>query len=64
MSFRPNLTERFVSPDGRLTIEGLRVLQGVFDRLDAIAAVNGPTGGATVDAEARAAIDAIIAGAE
>lgn len=32
-------------------------------KLAAIAAVTGPTGGATIDAEARTAIDAIIAGA-
>lgn len=60
MSFRPNLAEQFVTRDGRLTIEGLKVLQGLFDRLDAIAAVSDATGGGTQDAEARAAIAAII----
>lgn len=63
MSFRPNLAERFVGQDGRLTVEGLKVLQGVFDRLDAIAQVTAPTGGATQDAEARQAISDIISGA-
>lgn len=60
MSFRPNLAEQFVTRDGRLTIEGLKVLQGIFDKLDAIAAVSDPSGGGTQDAEARAAIAAII----
>jgi len=64
MSFKPNLAEQFVGPDGRLTIEGLKVLQGLFDRLDAIAAVSAPTGGATIDAEARAAISSILTAAE
>lgn len=63
MSFKPNLQERYVGPDGRLTIEGMKMLQSITDRLDAIAAVTNPTGGATVDAEARTAIDNIISGA-
>lgn len=67
MSFRPNLSERYLRPDGRLTLDGIKLFQSMFDRigvlegkLTAIAAVTDPTGGATVDAEARTAIQAII----
>lgn len=64
MSFRPNLQEQFVKADGHLTLEGFKVLQALVDRLDAIAATAEPTGGATVDAEARTAINNIISSAE
>lgn len=60
----------YIHPDGTLTLQGLRMLSDMEDRiraaetkLAAIAAVVSPTGGATVDAEARAAVVAIIAGA-
>ena len=61
---------RYVNPDGTLTIQGLRLfgdlprrLDEAERRLEAIAAVAAPAGGATTDAEARAAIAAILAGA-
>jgi hypothetical protein len=61
---------RYMSPDGSLTMLGLelfgemqRRIEAQDAKLAAIAAVVAPTGGATVDAEARAAIAAIIAGA-
>lgn len=84
MSFRPNLAEQYTRPNGQLTIEGMKLLQDLFDRvtvleasasvletelnaaeakLAAIAAVTAPAGGATIDAESRTAINAIIAGA-
>lgn len=43
--------------------EMAREIEALQDKLDAIAAVTAPSGGATVDAEARTAIAAIIAGA-
>lgn len=56
--------------DGTPTERGLEEFRRMEDRiaaleakLAAIAAVTEPTGGATQDAEARTAIDAIIAGA-
>jgi len=59
-----------MSPDGSLTLLGLelfgemqRRIEAQDAKLAAIAAVVSPAGGATVDAEARAAIAAIIAGA-
>lgn len=68
--FRPNLSERYFAPNGQPTLDGLKLLQGMHDeivtlqnKLDAIAAVTAPSGGATVDSEARAAINAIISGA-
>lgn len=61
---------RYVTADGSFTLLGVQVFQDLERRLaaqdaklTAIAAVVAPTGGATVDAEARAAIAAIIAGA-
>ena len=66
----PSLVETYVGPDGRLTIDGMKILQNAFSRIEdleaqmaAIGAVTSPSGGATVDAEARTAIDAIITAA-
>lgn len=63
----PNPQISYTFPDGRLTIEGLRLLQGLETRLaraeaklSAIAALADPAGGATVDAQARASIAAIL----
>ncbi len=33
MSFRPNLSEQYLRPDGRLTIDGQKLLQSMFDRI-------------------------------
>jgi len=70
MSFPITGAEQYVDAEGRLTTAGQIVFQDMQSRitdleakLTAIAAVTGPTGGATTDAEARTAIDAIIAGA-
>lgn len=64
-----NLVSYF-SPTGKPTTRGLEEFRNMERRivaleakLAAIAAVTEPTGGATTDAEARTAIDAIIAGA-
>lgn len=64
---RPNPQISYTFPDGRLTIEGLQLLLGYDDRikaaeakLAAIAALADPAGGATIDAEARAQIAAIL----
>ncbi len=62
----PNIQEVYVA-DGRLTLEGYKLLADMNDRLEAaeaklaaIAALSDPTGGATIDAEARTAINAIL----
>ena len=61
-------TFTYVQSNGTLTLDGLklfRAMEARFDalegKLQAIAEVAAPTGGATTDAEARAAILAIIA---
>jgi len=61
---------KYVSENGDLTLEGMRLFNAIDKRLTAcearlaaIAAVVAPVGGATNDAEARAAVTAIIAGA-
>lgn len=57
-----NIHERVIDPQtGKLTLEGYKMLVALENRLDAIAAVAAPSGGATVDAEARAAVAAMIA---
>jgi hypothetical protein len=68
-----NKSVRYVAPDGTLTVQGLDLFNGLSAlagrveaaeaKLAAIAAVSAPTGGATTDTEARAAINAIITGA-
>ena len=59
-----NIHERVIDPrTGKLTLEGYKMLVALENRLDAIAAVAAPSGGATVDAEARAAVAAMIAAA-
>lgn len=67
---RPHNLTVYVDKAGRLTREGLLLLQdqaarieALETRLAAIAAVAAPTGGTTTDTEARAAISSIIAGA-
>jgi hypothetical protein len=57
-----NAGQRYVQPNGLLTVEGLQLLAGLERQIAALEArLTGPevTGGATVDAEARAAINAI-----
>ncbi len=59
-----NIHERVIDPQtGKLTLEGYKMLVSLENRLDAIAAVAAPSGGATVDVEARAAVAAMIAAA-
>jgi hypothetical protein len=66
-----NLQQRIVGSTGHPTLEFMQLIAsmrrevaGLRGRLDAIAQVAEPTGGATTDAEARAAINAIIDAAE
>lgn len=60
----PNIQEQYIDPQtGRLTIEGYKLFSSLFERLDAMASVTPPTGGATVDAEARSALTAMISAA-
>lgn len=54
------ITDRQASPAFMEYLAGLeRDLEAMRAKLDAIAAVTAPTGGATIDAEARTAINAI-----
>lgn len=62
--------QRAAHPNGDATEELVEVLQRIVARIEeqnailaAISAVTAPSGGATQDAEARAAINAIIAAA-
>lgn len=64
-----NITSYF-NPDGTPTDEGIRFFRALERRvtsseakLAAIAAITAPAGGATIDSQARTAINAIIAGA-
>lgn len=66
---RANLSETYTQ-GGKPTLAFMRLLQeyerrlaDLETKLAAIAAVAAPTGGATTDAEARTAINAIISGA-
>jgi len=68
---KPNLQQRYIDGNGRLTLDGVALIDGLDRRLAAaesklaaIAAIAGPTGGAVTDTQARAAINAIIAGAQ
>lgn len=67
---RLNKLTRYFLPDGTPTEDFIREARlqeqriiALEAKLAAIAAVTGPTGGATTDAEARTAINAIISGA-
>ena len=67
---RANPQIQYTGGDGRLTIEGLKLLNGLSDRLAeaegrlaAIAALTDPSGGATIDTEARTSIAAILGAA-
>lgn len=66
----PNFQQQYFDANGRPTIAGMelledmaRRLQSAEDKLSAIADVTAPTGGGTTDAEARTAINAILAAA-
>jgi len=66
MRIAPNV--RYIAQDGSLTLDGLSLFRDLDQRLRAaegklaaIAAIAAPAGGAVVDAEARAAIAAILA---
>lgn len=71
MKVKPLLPQQPVTVDGRLPSRDLlEVIQGLTSqvtalqaKLSAIAAVTAPSGGATVDAQSRTAIAAIIAAA-
>lgn len=67
---RPNLHDRTTNPNGTRTLDDLKIMTALYDKvvelegkLDAIAAITAPAGGATIDAEARTAINSIISAA-
>lgn len=62
MKMNPKI--RYFGDDGRPTLEGLRFFNTLVDRLDGIAKVDAPTGGSTIDTQARDAINAIRAAAK
>lgn len=60
----------YTKSDGRLTIDGLRLfrdmerrLRDAESKLEAIAAITAPSGGVTIDAQARTAINDILSAA-
>lgn len=55
-----SISQQYVNSDGTLTLAGYALLSDLQARANAAGAVVGPTGGAVVDTEARAAIAAII----
>ena len=64
---KPNAQIQYVSQDGRLTMAGMQLLDAqarqiaaLEAKLAALGLVTTPAGGGTQDAEARAAINAII----
>jgi len=66
---RPNFQETHYI-NGKPSVDWMATLEDLFDRLEAaeskltaIAAVTAPSGGSTIDAEARTAINDIISGA-
>lgn len=67
---KPNGQDIIAGPNGQRTIEDTKIMTALYDkvveletRLDAIAAVTGPSGGATIDTESRTAISAILSAA-
>jgi hypothetical protein len=56
-----SLRQKYINADGTVTQEGYNLLRQFERAGQTTASVPAPTGGATVDTEARAAIAAIIA---
>jgi hypothetical protein len=69
MTAKPLLRDQAATRDGSMASDALleviqilvRDVNRLSARLDAVAAITGPTGGATVDSQSRTAINAIIA---